>query len=168
MRFSASIFLAFLLLVSCQDIERTPRPDDLIAEEKMVDVLVDLSLLHGARSYNKSLMQEKGIQPYNYLWEKYKIDSTRFLKSSNYYSDHPKQYEKIFQQVKLRLESLQVKYDSIREIEEQRQDSIEAARRDSLGIKDLPERKNLNDSVLRRARDLQRMPPPQFMDDSVR
>ncbi|MGB7786824.1 MAG: DUF4296 domain-containing protein [Salinimicrobium sp.] len=168
MKFSGSVFLLVFFLVSCQDIRRTPKPDDLIAEDKMVDVLVDISLLHGARSYNKSLLQEKGIQPYNYLWEKYKIDSTRFKESSNYYADHPKQYEKIYEQVKVRLESLQVQYDSIREIEERRQDSIEAARRDSLGIGNRPERRTLNDSLRNQSTNIRRMPPPRSIVDTLR
>ena len=168
MRFFGSIFLLLIFLASCQDIKRTPKPDDLIAEDKMVEVLVDISLLHGARSYNKSLLQEKGIQPYNYLWEKYKIDSTRFLKSSNYYADNPKQYEKIYEQVKLELESLQARYDSIREIEERRQDSIEAARRDSLGIGNRLQGRTLNDSIKRQSMDLRRMPPPLSKVDTTR
>lgn len=168
MRFSGSVLLFFFVLMSCQDIERKPKPDDLIAEDKMVDVLVDISLFHGARSYNKALLKEKGIQPYNYLWEKYKIDSTRFLESNNYYSDHPKQYEKIYEQVKIKLESLQVKYDSLREIEELRKDSIEAAKRDSLGFRDRPVRRTLNDSLLKKGSKLKVMPPPMSRRDSLR
>ncbi len=165
MRCFGSIFLLLFFLMSCQDIEHTPKPENLISEDKMVDVLVDISLLHGARSYNKSLMQQKGIQSYNYLWEKYKIDSTRFLESSNYYADQPEKYEKIYEQVKLRLESLQVKYDSIREIEEKRKDSIEAAKRDSLGVGKRPDRRSLSDSIIREAKDVRRMPPPTSRED---
>ena len=167
MKFSGSILLLFFVLISCQGVERTPKPDDLIAEDDMVDVLVDISLLHGARSYNKKLLKEKGIQPYNYLWEKYKIDSTRFLKSNNYYANHPKQYEKIYEQVKVKLESLQVKYDSIREIEEVRQDSIEAAKRDSLGLRNRPDRRTLDDTLMRRKTGRKIMPPPISREDSL-
>ncbi|MGB7842022.1 MAG: DUF4296 domain-containing protein [Salinimicrobium sp.] len=168
MRFSGSILLLFFVLISCQNVEHAPKPDDLIAEDEMVDVLVDISLLHGARSYNKKLLKDKGIQPYNYLWEKYKIDSTRFLESNNYYADHPKQYENIYQQVKLKLETLQVKYDSIREIEKKKQDSIKAAKRDSLGFRNRPDRRTLNDSLKKQKSNLKVMPPAMSREDTIR
>lgn len=168
MRFFGSLFLLLFFLISCQDIKHTPKPDDLIPEDKMVDVLVDISLLHGARSYNKTLLEQKGVQPYNYLWEKYRIDSTRFERSSNYYADNPRRYEKIYERVKIRLETLQVRYDSIREIEERRQDSIEQVKRDSLGVGKRPEFKSLSDSVIKRGPAGRRMPPPMSREDSLR
>ena len=122
----AALFALFMILISCQDIEKTPKPDDLIPEEKMVKVLTDISLLHGARTYNKNLLEEKGIAPYEYLWEKYRVDSTQFRRSSDYYSENYKQYQRIYDSVKRRLETMQVTYDSLREIEERRQDSIRA------------------------------------------
>lgn len=119
-----ALIVLSMILISCQDIEKTPKPDDLIPEEKMVKVLTDISLLHGARTYNKNLMEQKGIAPYEYLWEKYGVDSTQFRRSSDYYSENYKQYQRIYDSVKRRLETMQVRYDSLREVEERRQDSI--------------------------------------------
>lgn len=116
--------LFFIFLSSCQDIERTSKPDDLIPEDKMVDVLTELSLLHGARSYNKGLMEEKGIDAYPYLIEKFGIDSVQLVRSNNYYAENYRQYQQIYEKVKTRLEIMLEEYDSIREIEERRQDSI--------------------------------------------
>ncbi|WP_051205371.1 DUF4296 domain-containing protein [Salinimicrobium xinjiangense] len=119
-----SVIVIFSVIVSCQEINRTPKPDDLIPENKMVDVLTEISLLHGARSYNKALMEEKGINPYPYLMEKFGIDSVQLVRSNNYYAENYKQYQRIYDKVKVRLETLMQKYDSIREVEEKRQDSI--------------------------------------------
>lgn len=118
------IFLVLISLASCQDINRTPKPDNLIPEDKMVEVLTELSLLHGARSYNKGLMEEKGINPYPYLTEKYKIDSTQLVQSNEYYAQNYKQYQKIYERVKERLEILMAEYDSIRELKEKERDSL--------------------------------------------
>ncbi|MCX2837138.1 DUF4296 domain-containing protein [Salinimicrobium sp. MT39] len=124
MRKVFTILGVFLMLVSCQEINRTPKPDNLIAEDKMVEVLTELSLLHGARSYNKTLMEEKGVNAYPYLTKKYGIDSTQLAQSNEYYAQNYKQYEKIYERVKERLEALMAEYDSIREVEEKRKDSL--------------------------------------------
>lgn len=133
--------IAFLvILVSCQEVQRTPKPDHLIPEDKMVEVLTELSLLHGARSYNKTMMEEKGIAPYPYLMEKFGIDSAQLVQSNNYYTENYRQYNRIYERVKLRLESLLKEYDSLREIEERRMDSIRELEdsRDSLDRRKAP------------------------------
>ncbi|WP_324719859.1 DUF4296 domain-containing protein [Salinimicrobium sp. HB62] len=129
------LFSALFLLISCQDINRTPKPDNLIPEEKMVDVLTEISLLHGAKSYNKSQMEEKGIDPYPYLTEKYGIDSLQLVQSNDYYAQNYKQYKRIYDSVKVRLETLVEEYDSIREMEQRKRDSLrEKPGKDSLPI----------------------------------
>lgn len=120
-------------LISCQDIDRVEKPDNLIPETKMVDVLTELSLLHGARSYNRALMEEKGIDPYPYLANKFGIDSTQLVRSNEYYAQNYKQYKRIYDSVKVRLEGLVVRYDSLRELEKQKDDSLRfSPGRDSL------------------------------------
>lgn len=136
------------ILVSCQEVQRTSKPDDLIPENKMVEVLTELSLLHGARSYNKNMMEEKGIAPYPYLMEKYGIDSAQLVQSNNYYAENYRQYSRIYERVKQRLEILLEEYDSLREIEERRQDSLRAiSGEDSL---DLPVDSLQRDSLRKR------------------
>ena len=110
----------------CQDIERTDKPEDLIPEDKMVDVLTDISLIHGARSYNKELMREKGIDVDKYVFEKHGIDSLQYIRSNRYYSENYKEYQDIYARVKERLEVLKVEYDTIRAREERRLDSLRA------------------------------------------
>lgn len=128
-----TIIFAIFLLISCQDINRTPKPDDLIPEEKMVEVLTEISLLHGAKSYNKSQMEEKGIDPYPYLTNKFGIDSLQLVKSNDYYAQNYKQYSRIYDSVKARLLVLVDEYDSIRESKQQKGDLLrEKPPRDSL------------------------------------
>lgn len=118
------VFLLVLLFGSCQDIHKSPKPEDLIPEDKMEDVLIEISLLNGARSYNRDLMEAKGINPDRFIYEKYGIDSVQFVRSNEYYSEHYKQYQEIYTNVKNRLEALKVEYDSIREQDEKRLDSL--------------------------------------------
>ena len=148
-------FLLVLAFGSCQEIDRTPKPKDLISEPKMVDVLTEVSLLQGARSYNKPLMDEKGIEPYNYIWEKFSIDSLQFVKSNNYYSENYKQYKRIYDSVRSRLEHLKVEYDTLRMRNERKQDSLSAiAKKDTLEIK------RLRDSLIPARRERRILPNP--------
>ncbi|NJW53018.1 DUF4296 domain-containing protein [Salinimicrobium oceani] len=145
--------ISLMLLTSCQEVKRMSKPDDLIAEDKMVEILTEISLLHGARSYNKNLMEEKGINPYPYLMKKFSIDSAQLVRSNNYYAENYKEYQKIYDRVQQRLEVLVKKYDSLRVIEEKIRDSIkELEKEDSLVG---PEADSLRqDSVFRS------LPPP--------
>lgn len=153
-----SVILLAFILVSCQEVNRTSRPKDLIPEKKMVEVLTEISLLHGARSYNKALMEEKGIDPYPYLMKKFNIDSAQLVRSNNYYAENYKQYNRIYGKVKERLEFLMKEYDSIREVEEKIMDSIKRLEKaDSLSkpqVDSLVQDSLLQDSLLRR------LPPP--------
>ncbi|NJW54281.1 DUF4296 domain-containing protein, partial [Salinimicrobium sp. CDJ15-91] len=123
-----------LILSSCQDVERMEKPENLIPRGKMVEVLTELSLLHGARSYNKNMLEEKGIAPYPYLMQKYGIDSAQLVQSNNYYAQNYREYGYIYEEVKQRLELLMKKYDSLREIEEKERDSLRNLNKDSLDL----------------------------------
>ena len=149
-----SILILLSLIVSCQDINRTPKPDNLIPEDKMVDVLTEISLLHGARSYNRALMEEKGIDPYPYLSNKFGIDSTQLVRSNEYYAQNYRQYKRIYDSVKVRLEALVVEYDSIREMEKQRDTLRKKPRRNGIPLRRLSE-----DSLLPRGAK-EEMPAP--------
>lgn len=130
MRYFSFILIFMFFLTSCQDVERSKKPKDLIPEEKMVDVLTEMSLLQGARSYNRQELEKIGLKPDEYLWEKFDIDSSRFARSNNYYAENYVVYQRIYEKVKDSLESLKVRYDSIRERQELERDSIRTAERE--------------------------------------
>ncbi|GAA0872502.1 hypothetical protein GCM10009117_16490 [Gangjinia marincola] len=100
------------------------KPDDLIAQEKMVDILTELSLLNAAKNFSKKKLEETGIQPTLYIYERYDVDSLQFAQSNNYYSEQPEQYTAIFEKVKKRLEAKKKILDSVKKIEDKRKDSI--------------------------------------------
>lgn len=163
-----SAFLFLILLIGCQDIQKTPKPDDLISREKMVDVLTEISLLHGARSYNKNLLEEKGIEPTRYIYEKYDIDSLQLVRSNDYYAENYGVYQEIYSEVKARLETLRVEYDSLREKEERRKDSLRELERDTLLHDSI--RKLKRDSLLLKKVKVEdkQLPTPVSRRDSIR
>ena len=98
----------------------------------MVEVLTELSLVNAARNYNKQKLEETGIKPEEYIYEKFDIDSLQFERSNDYYTEKYDQYERIYDSVKVRLQILKTRLDSLREIEVRIEDSIKLAKKDSL------------------------------------
>lgn len=113
-----------LLLGACQKVKNPDKPENLIPESKMVDILTDLSVMYAARNYNKSLFERTGITPSDEIYTKYGIDSLQFERSNNFYSSNYVKYEGIYNAVKARLELMQQSLDSIYEIEREMEDSI--------------------------------------------
>ncbi|MCM8568708.1 DUF4296 domain-containing protein [Gramella jeungdoensis] len=136
--FKNTVALLFLMVfsVSCQDLKKTRKPDDLIPESKMIDVLTEISILQAARNYNKFKLEETGIKPDQYIYEKFDIDSLQFERSSNYYAEQYTQYERIYDSVKARIQRMKTRLDSLRDLEIKREDSIKKAQKDSLELLD--------------------------------
>ena len=56
-------------------------PDNLIAEEKMVDILYDMSLISVSKGINKRILENNGMKPKKYILKKHNIDSLQFVLS---------------------------------------------------------------------------------------
>jgi len=78
------------------------KPNNLIAKDKMVDILYDISLLEAIKTQNlKGGINKKRAN--EYIYKKYKIDSVQFTKSNKYYATDLNEYKKIYDKVKERL-----------------------------------------------------------------
>ncbi|RZO99984.1 MAG: DUF4296 domain-containing protein [Flavobacteriales bacterium] len=79
-------------------------PENLISKEKMIDIIYDMTLINVAKGVNKSILENNGIIPEQYLFNKHSIDSILFAKSNEYYSYDLKTYQTIYDKVKIKLE----------------------------------------------------------------
>jgi hypothetical protein len=70
----------------------------------MVDIIYDMTLINVAKGVNKSILENNGIIPEQYLFNKHSIDSTLFARSNEYYSNDLKTYQMIYDNVKIKLE----------------------------------------------------------------
>lgn len=118
--------------VACQNIEKSEKPENLIPEDKMVDIITEISLLQSARNFSKRIFESTGIQGQEYIFKKYNIDSLQFKRSNDYYADNYEIYQRIYDSVKQGFERLKVKLDTLQLQEKRIKDSIAAARKDSL------------------------------------
>lgn len=98
------ILLCFVFLCSCVQ-KLIDEPDNLISEEKITNILYDLAILNAAKSTNSKILKNNGIEPMQYLFSKYEIDSVQFVESNRYYASLPEEYENIYTAINERLKS---------------------------------------------------------------
>lgn len=100
-----------IALFSCQNatIEKPSKP---INEAVMIDILYDLSLVEAMKSQN---ITNSGnvINSSQYIYKKYKIDSLQFVQNNKFYASDVDNYKKMFEKVKVRLETDANKLDTI-------------------------------------------------------
>ena len=132
-----TIFLS-LILVSCHGIDRPEKPENLISKSKMVEVIVDITLFTSAKGMNKYELQQQGVLPESYIYNKHNIDSLQFALSNEYYSYDIEKYEAIYESVHDSLLSLKALYKKIEDKERQNakeKDSIRKLKlRDSVRV----------------------------------
>lgn len=114
------IGILFFIFGACQHVHYAPKPDNLISEKEMVDVLFDLIKLDATESYNSVQFDRRGVKPRELLFEKYQIDSAQLAESSAYYAEKFAQNERIYDSVRVRLEREKTEVDSLKK----EQDSI--------------------------------------------
>lgn len=114
-----------LLLVSCTSNTIYKKPDNLIPKDSMISLLTDMYIASSAKNQkNKFLKREKN---YMFLvYEKYRIDSTRFDASNTYYTSMVDEYTEILNKVKKNIDSLDVLYRKKQEV----QDSIKGIKKE--------------------------------------
>lgn len=118
-----SIFLSFFIFISCSK----RKPDGILSESKIIDVLTEVSLVDGyLNTIPNDSSQRMMPALYDVIFKKYKIDSATFVKNLDFYFADPNLTEKIYLVVNDNLN----KYDRTYAI----QDSIQMAfRQDSIG-----------------------------------
>jgi len=139
------IYLCLMfIMVSCYNSEKPNKPLNLIAKDKMVNVILDMSLLSAAKGINKRALENSGVYPLEYIYKKYNIDSLQFAKSNAYYTYYADDYESIYNAVEDSLDKLKKKYRSIENIEKKekrKRDSIrKAKKKDSINLLKIAEK----------------------------
>lgn len=124
------ILLLLFVAIACRDADNVREPENLIPENKMVEVLTDLSLLNSAKNYNRRQLENTGLRPIEYLYDRHGIDSVRLAQSTRYYANYPADLERIYSRVKNNLESLKKDLEAIREEERKANDTVLKLQRD--------------------------------------
>ncbi|MGB1042494.1 MAG: DUF4296 domain-containing protein [Tenacibaculum sp.] len=119
-----SYIIVLLFLISCTSNTLYKKPKDLIPKDSMITLLTDMYIASSAKNVKNKLLQKEK----NYVvlvYEKYKIDSTRFDSSNEYYTSKIEEYTDMLNVVKSNIDSIQEVYMNKRMV----QDSIKKKKR---------------------------------------
>ncbi|MDO8952073.1 MAG: DUF4296 domain-containing protein [Draconibacterium sp.] len=99
----AVIILAFFVtaLVAC-DWEVIKKPNHLIKEKQMINMLVDIHLAEATFNrmrYDSIMRNSSSVNFYYSVLEKYEVPDSVFEKSFVYYASNPKNFEKMYREV---------------------------------------------------------------------
>ncbi|MES2573906.1 MAG: DUF4296 domain-containing protein [Bacteroidota bacterium] len=147
--------VGLLIFVSCEK-EIAKAPEHLIEKDKMVDIMYDLAILGAMKSQNPVLLDSFKSTPNEYIYKKHKIDSTQFAQSNIYYAADFKQYKKMYERVKTRLEKNKKLTEAAIKSDKKKVDSLEKEKQKSVSQKEKDSIKNaklkiakLQDSIIK-------------------
>nr|WP_321221283.1 DUF4296 domain-containing protein [uncultured Psychroserpens sp.] len=103
MKLQALLVSILILSMSCSS--NVSKPEDLISEEKMVDIIYETSILNAAKGVNKRELENNGIFPEQFIYTKYDVDSLQFAASLNYYAASIETYDGLYLKVEERIKS---------------------------------------------------------------
>ena len=122
-----SIFLLFLLF-SCTSNTIFKEPKNLIPRDTM-SLLIQEMMIASSAKYIKNKSLERNINYMPFVFDKFKIDSTRFLESNTYYMSKIDLYEKILTDAKNNLENKKKQLTTQKNhLDSVRRDSIKKAK----------------------------------------
>lgn len=98
-----ALFLLLTTLISCQN-SAISKPDNLLDEEVMVNIMYDIYILEALKSQKAFVLEENKINANTYIYKKYKIDSLQFALSDRFYASDLDKYKEIFEKVNRRIE----------------------------------------------------------------
>lgn len=108
------LFVALIItLVSC---DKSPfeKPENLIPEKKMVEMLIDIHIAEASfqqRKYQDSLVMKSTSADFYYsVLEKYNTPDSVFEKSFIYYASFPKEFERMYRDVTNKLSEMEQQY----------------------------------------------------------
>lgn len=145
MKNSLGIVLLMLLFFSCAE-NLIEKPENVIPEDKMVLILKDLAIVNAAKGTNIGKLQDNGIEPTTFLFEKYEIDSAQFVDSDRYYASLPLVYETLYKKVESGLENQRIALeaekkirDSLNLLENTSKNDIDMSSKGSMPSKNVPQ-----------------------------
>ncbi len=118
MKNSLLIFLlALVVFVACED-RVVPKPEQLISEKQMIEMLVDFHLAESTFQkfrYDTAMKNNSSVNYYYSVLEKYQVPDSVFEKSFVYYASVPKEFEKMYRKVMNNLSQIEQEFSGRKE-----------------------------------------------------
>lgn len=111
--------------ISCKE-DAVDKPDNLIEKDKMIDVMYDLSILDAIKYQNPTSLETYKINPSQYIYKKYKVDSAQFAQSNIYYASNYTDYKDMYDELIKRIDEKKTVLDSLVIREDKKQAKMQA------------------------------------------
>lgn len=157
MRKTVSFLVIIMLFFSCKE-DAVKKPERLIDRAVMENIIYDLSLLDAIKYNEPTTTENYKVNPKEFIFRKYKVDSAQFAQNNIYYASDFEGYKAMYDSVikridrkKTLLDSLvkkEVKRDSLNQAKKKRMDSIAKVKKVALAKKDSLKKLKKKDSLL--------------------
>lgn len=152
------VFLILIMLFfSCKE-EAVKKPERLVDKEVMENIIYDLALLDAIKYNEPNTTENYKVNPKEYIFRKYKVDSAQFAQSNIYYASNFEEYKAMYDNVIKRIDGKkavydslvkkEVKRDSLIQLKKKRLDSIATAKKVAKTKKDSLQKIRKKDSLL--------------------
>ena len=108
--------IPLFILLSCQSADKVEKPDRLLSEDKMVNILSDLMILKSARDVNSDRLSNFIDDPFHHIAQKHNVDSLTLEKNIEYYNFQFNKNLSIYKRVKDNIAKKKAKLDSIEKV----------------------------------------------------
>ena len=109
--------LLFLVFTSCDKLP-VEKPENLIKEKKMIDMLVDIHIAEATfinMRYDSIIKRSSSANFYYSILEKYEVPDSVFEKSFVFYASVPKDFEEMYRKVMNQLSEIEQEYSGRKE-----------------------------------------------------
>lgn len=101
-----AIYLSIVLAIFACSENPVKKPKVLLDEETMENIIFDVAILQAAKANSLDVLQANNIDSKNFIYKKYKIDSTIFHQNNRYYAGNIRKHKHMHKRVLARLEEL--------------------------------------------------------------
>jgi hypothetical protein len=115
MKKTIGLLFALIFLYNCTSNTIYKKPADLIPKDTMAILIHEMIVASSAKNIKTINLQRK-INYFPFVYDRFKIDSTRFKESSLYYTSRIDDYDEILSRVKTTLEAEKEKYSTLKTI----------------------------------------------------
>ncbi len=115
------VLIMLFFVLSCDKKFKAPKPDVLIEQPVMEDILYDISLLKAAKSKKFKVLNDNNVNAGAFIYKKYKIDSIILRQNIEYYATNSfKTAKGIEERIGLKLKSEMTKVEQQIAVEKER------------------------------------------------
>ena len=111
------LLLLFFVFVSCDKLP-VEKPENLIKEKKMIDMLVDIHIAEATfihMRYDSIIRNSSSANFYYSILEKYEVPDSVFEQSFVFYASVPRDFEKMYRKVMNQLSEVEQEYSGRKE-----------------------------------------------------